>query len=65
MTRDSLIKLLNRKKKSHKTWAKLAAALGISPQYLSDIQQGRREPSEAFLEKLGLVEVKTYHQAAK
>ena len=65
MTKSSLIKLLIRKKKAHGSWAKLAVALEITPQYMSDIQQGRREPSEAFLAKLGLVEIKSYHEASK
>lgn len=31
-----------------------AKALGISAQYLNDLIQGRREPSDAVLEKLNL-----------
>jgi len=65
MTKDSLLRLLKRKKKEHGSWGKLADHLGISAAYLSDIQQGKREPSEAFLAKLGLVEIKSYHEASK
>jgi DNA-binding transcriptional regulator YdaS (Cro superfamily) len=31
-----------------------ASVLGISPQYLNDLLLGRREASEAILQKLGL-----------
>lgn len=35
----------------------VAARLGITPQYLSDIRLGRREISEAVAEKLGYARV--------
>ena len=34
-----------------------ATALGISPQYLNDLLQGRRDASDNILEKLGLKRV--------
>lgn len=34
-----------------------ALALGISAQYLNDLLQGRRAPSDVILEKLGLKRV--------
>ena len=38
----------------HKTQAAAAAALGVSRPYLSDILNGRRDFSDAILEKLNL-----------
>jgi plasmid maintenance system antidote protein VapI len=40
--------------KRHKTQAAAAEALGVSRPYLSDIVNGRRDFSDAVLEKLGL-----------
>lgn len=38
----------------------LARSWGISPQYLSDILKGRRDPGEAVLRKLGYEKRVTY-----
>lgn len=38
----------------------VAARLKISPQYLSDILHGRREPSSAVAAKMGFTRVVTY-----
>lgn len=41
-------------------WAK---AHGISPSYVSDAMQSRREPGDKILDALGLVRVVTYRKA--
>ena len=40
----------------------IADELGISPQYLNDMLQGRREAGPKVLKALGLVEVVTYRK---
>ena len=48
------IKALNAFVSKHKTQAAAADALGVSRPYLSDIINGRRDFSDAILERLGL-----------
>lgn len=57
MTRDDIILLL-RKRQGTRTQTELAADIGVSKQYLSDVVLGHRDPGPAILEYLGLV--KTY-----
>jgi len=40
-----------------------AKSLGISPQYLSDVLKGRREPGPKVLKALGLVRKVTYERS--
>lgn len=40
----------------------LAAKLGVSPTYISDVLNERKEPGEAILEPLGLERVVTYRR---
>ena len=44
---------------SQASWAK---AHGVSPAYLSDVLNGRREPGEAILNALGLTRVAVYQK---
>ena len=60
MTKEGLLKLLDSRKAKAGTWAKLAASLGISPQYLNDVKEGRREPGPKLLEALGKHAVTEY-----
>jgi len=53
MNREQLIAAL-RKRQGKRAQQDLAAELGISPSYLSDIYKGKREPGEQVLSKLGL-----------
>lgn len=46
--------------KQHGSSKAAADALGISPQYWSDIVRGRRDLSDNVLEKLGFVRTITY-----
>lgn len=43
-------------------WAK---AKGLVPSYVSDVLNGRRDPSPAILDALGLEKVVTYRKKAK
>ena len=45
---------------SQKAWADTN---GLSPQYVCDVLQGRREPGDSILSALGLKKVVTYHAA--
>lgn len=44
---------------------KWALRHGLSPQYVTDVLQFRREPGPAILAALGLVRVVTYHRKGK
>ena len=46
--------LLLRDKLNGRTQADLAAEMDITPQYLSDVLSGRRDPGPKILEYLGL-----------
>ena len=52
-TKDQVINIL-RKRQGERTAKELADELGVTPQYLSDVYAGRREPGPAILEPLGL-----------
>jgi transcriptional regulator with XRE-family HTH domain len=45
------------------SWMRLAAKLGISRMYLSDIIRGNRQPGDALLAKIGLKRV-VYHKVS-
>ena len=47
------------------TQCALAAELGISPTYLSDVIHGRKEPGAKICEALGLKRVVTYEKVRK
>jgi transcriptional regulator with XRE-family HTH domain len=53
-----------RKRLDGKTQAALAEELGITPAYLSDILNLRREPGPVVLRALGLEKVVTYREQA-
>lgn len=61
MTKEGLLKLLDSKKVKAGTWAKLAALLEVSPQYLNDVKEGRREPGPKILAALRKRSVTEYH----
>lgn len=69
MTKESLIKLLHRMKDRHESWTRLADTLGVTPQYLQDIKDGRRDPGKKLLKALGMEKVieyrKTHHGHAE
>lgn len=54
---------LLRKKQGDRTAKELAEELEITPQYLSDIYLGRREPGPAVLDRLGLERDVIYREA--
>jgi transcriptional regulator with XRE-family HTH domain len=50
----NIIRILERHVRRAGSQKRAAEELGISAQYLNDLLQGRREPSDNVLEKLGL-----------
>ena len=57
------VRALLRKRAAEETASAFAKAHGFSPQYLSDILKGRREPGAAVLAALGLVKRVDYTRA--
>ena len=62
-TREDLLKLL-REKQGDRTAKQLAEELGITPQYLSDVFLGKRDPGESILEGLGLKKSTKYEKVS-
>lgn len=60
MTKEALINTLHKRFVQLGSWSKVAASLKITPQYLQDIKDGRREPGDKLLKGLGMVKVVTY-----
>lgn len=55
MTSEELIRELEAMRtKKNMTRAEFSAELGISPSVFSDVMNGRRDPSQSILAKLGL-----------
>ena len=54
MTRRDVIRVLERMTRDAESQQALAAQLKVSPQYLSDVLAGRREPGQKILHALGL-----------
>lgn len=54
MTNSDALELLQRTVAKHKTKRAAAEALGISPPYLHDLLQGKRDLSDKILKRLGL-----------
>ena len=65
MTRDELVKLLQRKVQRAGTQAALAEELGVTAVYLGDVLLGKREPGPKLLNALGFRRVITYVKAGK
>lgn len=54
MTRDSVIKKVEKIIEERGTKKAAAEFLGVSQQYLGDLLKGRRDPGEKILSRLGL-----------
>lgn len=65
ITLDALREVLHQKSVEAGSQKALAAQLGVSPQYLGDVLNGKREPGESILEALGLCKVVHYAHADK
>jgi transcriptional regulator with XRE-family HTH domain len=63
MDDQGVIKAL-RKLCQSKSQAQVAADIGVSPSYLSDVLGGRRAPGPKVLDALGLVRSTVYRPAA-
>ncbi len=64
MTAEAVRELLSAEVAQAATAQAWAAALGLSPSYVSDVLNGRREPGDKMLEVLGLQRVTMYLRAA-
>lgn len=64
MTRQAVIRRIQKYIEGHPTQTQAAVTLGISPQYLNDVIQGRREPGPKLLKALGLKRVPHYEDAS-
>jgi transcriptional regulator with XRE-family HTH domain len=59
MTEDQVVQLL-KEETVGRTQVDLAKEIGISPQYLHDVLNGRRSPGEAILKYLQIEKRETY-----
>ena len=62
MTKQQLIKGLYKLIEKHGTQVELAKGLQVTPAYLNDVLNDRREPNEQFLRRLKLVKVVSYER---
>ena len=62
MTKESLIRELQKRVKAEGSAYKAAAALNSAPSHLSDVISGRREPGPKLLTALGLESVTIYRK---
>lgn len=60
MTKQAVLDKLRGKLKPYGQQKEAASALGVSPQYLSDVLSGKRDPGPAILKALGLRRAITY-----
>lgn len=60
-----LIFALNRLHEVHKSWAAVAAALGVSPALISKVMAGTRSPSFKMLRRLGFERRVDYVRVAR
>jgi len=63
MNEAKLLELIKRFVEKHETQRAAASALGISPQYLSDILSARRPPTDSVLAAIRIERVTTYRKA--
>lgn len=64
MTIDQVLALLRRECDKAGNQALWAKANGVSPAYVSDVFQRRREPGDAILRPLGLERVVSYRKVS-
>ena len=62
MTKQQLIKGLYKLIEKHGTQVELAKGLQVTPAYLNDVLNDRREPNEQFLRRLKLIKVISYER---
>lgn len=60
MTKTDVLNALRAVVKRHKTQSAAATALGVTPPYLHDVLNGRREPGPRILKALGLERAVVY-----
>jgi transcriptional regulator with XRE-family HTH domain len=65
MREDSIISILRRLARRRGSQARLAAEIGCSPAYLSDVLLGNRHPGPKILAYFGLVKTMEYTKGEK
>jgi len=60
LTLPDILNLLRREAEKEGSQKELAARLGVTAQYVSDVLNERREPGESILKPLGLRKVISY-----
>ena len=60
MTRETLVRDLEKRKARLGTWKAVAESLGVSQQHINDIKENRRDPGPQFLRAMGLERIVTY-----
>lgn len=63
LTADEVLEIM-KKQMGDRTQSAYAGELGITPQYLCDIFQKRRDPGPKVLSRLGLVQTVKYERSA-
>lgn len=58
-----VLALLRKEAEAAGSQKELAAKLGVTAQYVSDVLNGRREPGESILKPLGLRKVINYEES--
>lgn len=64
MTKERVIERLLIRSQKYDTQKDAAIALNVHPSYLSDVLKGRRDPSVALLEELGIERFTGYREMA-
>ena len=65
MTREGVVRLIQTRVKEAETAVRVADKWEVSPQYLSDVLSGKREPGAKILKCLGLERVVMYRKMEK
>jgi hypothetical protein len=64
MTKEALVRDLQKRIESAGSQYRVADSLEVSNSHLTDVLQGRRDPGPKLLRALGLTKVVTYQKAA-
>jgi hypothetical protein len=62
MNKEAVMNILHKRKDRLGSWAALAEELKVSPAYLSDCVNGRRDLGKSILKGLGLKAVTVYER---
>ena len=65
MDRERFVRMLQFLAHQAGSWSALARQLEVTPQYLSDVKDGRRAPGKGILKGLGMERVVTYRKVKR